>query len=420
MHILLVLPNQLFEQKYFPKQITHVYVHEHSHYFNDYKYNKKKLMLHKASISYYKDYISNKYKLLSEMPKEYVMFASANKHNLKPVKVLDNPNFLLTKKDYDAYQKKTKSYKFYPFYMHFKKQLNILPNEKSYDKQNRGKLSKDVERPKQPSNKADGKWIKGAISEVNKTYKSNPGTTEDFIFPVTHKTAKRWLKHFINHKLSNFGKYQDAIDSNDPLLFHSLLAPAMNIGLLNPKDIITAILKKKSKVAMNNIEGFIRQLFWREYQLYCYIYVDFDVSYFNNKKKLTKDWYYGTLGVYPVDDAIKRAFDTGYLHHIERLMVIGNYMNLMGINEKECYRWFMEFSCDSYEWVMHQNVLDMVFFVTGGKTTRRPYVSSSNYIKKMSNYKKGDWEEKWDELYENFKTKQNNKLQKFRYFFRGL
>ena len=117
---------------------------------------------------------------------------------------------------------------------------------------------------------------------------------------------------------------------------------------------------------MNSLEGFIRQLFWREYQKYCYTYYNFNKNYFGNKKKLTKAWYNGTLGVEPIDDCIKKGFDTGYLHHIERLMVMGNYMNLYGLHPDEGFKWFMEFSIDSYEWVMHQNVYDMVFFVSGG------------------------------------------------------
>ena len=96
-------------------------------------------------------------------------------------------------------------------------------------------------------------------------------------------------------------------------------------------------------------------------------------------------------------------------------MVIGNFMNLYGIKPKEGFKWFMEFSIDSYEWVMFQNVLDMVFFVSGGKTMRKPYISSSNYILKMSYYKKGDWSKKWDEMFHNFIKKNKLKMKKFTY-----
>jgi deoxyribodipyrimidine photolyase-related protein len=117
-----------------------------------------------------------------------------------------------------------------------------------------------------------------------------------------------------------------------------------------------------------------------------------------------------------IDRAIKQGFDTGYLHHISRLMVMGNFMNISQIDPKEGFKWFMEFSCDSYEWVMCQNVYDMVFFVSGGATMRRPYISSSNYILKMSNYKKGEWCTKWDDLYHSFIETNKKELYKFRYF----
>ena len=97
------------------------------------------------------------------------------------------------------------------------------------------------------------------------------------------------------------------------------------------------------------------------------------------------------MGIKPIDDLIHKAFDTAYLHHIERLMFVGNFMNLSEINPQQGFKWFMEFSIDSYEWVMYQNVYDMVFFATEGMTMRKPYISSSNYVLKMSSYKKGEW-----------------------------
>ena len=161
-------------------------------------------------------------------------------------------------------------------------------------------------------------------------------------------------------------------------------------------------------------------MFWREYQVYTYKYETFSGNYFGNRKKLTKAWYDGTLGIEPIDDLIKDGFDTAYMHHIGRLMFVGNFMNLSGISPKEGFKWFMEFSIDSYEWVMHQNVLDMVFFVTGGSTMRKPYVTSSNYVLKMSSYKKGEWSETWNDLYNKFLKKNKKKLWKFRYHFPSL
>ena len=176
----------------------------------------------------------------------------------------------------------------------------------------------------------------------------------------------------------------------------------------------------KKSTPLNSFEGYLRQLFWREYQRYTYIYVNWNTNYFNNKGRLNSKWYNGELGIPPVDDLIKSGFETGYMHHIGRLMFVGNFMNLSGISPSEGVKWFIEFAIDSYEWVMQQNVREMVFFVTGGKTMRKPYISSSNYILKMSDYKKGDWSDKWDDLYNKFLKKNKKKLWKFRYSFPTL
>lgn len=428
----LILPNQLFDIKYLNKKNDYI-IWEHPHYLKSYKYNKKKLLLHRASMQYYYSYLKEKgfivqyidYKNTPKIDK-YCMFDPIDKIKLPKglQNIHDSPNFLLTKELMQNYRKKTDKFFFNAFYMWSKKQLNIIPNVKSQDQYNRDKLPKNIKIPKIASNKTDFKYIKSASTYINKNFKSNYGNIDNFIFPVTHKTAKSWLKHFIKNKFKNFGKYQDVISQKDNYLFHSLLSTSLNIGLLNPSDVISELLKNRKGIPINSLEGFIRQLFWREYQRYTYVYYNFtNKNYFGNKSKLTKAWYNGTIGIKPVDDCIIKGFESGYLHHIERLMIIGNYMNLSGINPKEGFKWFMEFSCDSYLWVMHQNVLDMVFFVSGGSTMRKPYISSSNYILKMSDYprtSKNEWSKKWDNKYHSFLKKHRKKMWKFRYYYRSL
>jgi len=281
-------------------------------------------------------------------------------------------------------------------------------------------MPKETIIPGVPSNLSDKKYINEASKYVNINFKNNYGTTDDFMFPISHKTANNWLKNFIDKKFKSFGDYQDYINQENDFMFHSLLSTSINIGLINPTEIIDKIKKIKG-IPMNSYEGYIRQLFWREYQRYCYKYFNFDnKNYFGNSKKLNKKWYKGETGIEPIDDCIIKAFKSGYLYHIERLMIMGNFMNLNQISPKEGFKWFMEFSCDSYEWVMKQNVLDMVFFCSGGKTMRRPYVSSSNYILKNSNYSKGEWYDEWDNLYQSFIKRNKTKLQKYRYYFKGI
>ena len=267
-------------------------------------------------------------------------------------------------------------------------------------------------------------YIAKSISFVKKNYKNNYGNTDNFIFSISHKEANSQLSSFCKNKLKDFGNYQDII-YEDNNLYHSLISSSLNIGLLNPIDVVKNILKYKDKYKINNIEGFIRQLFWREYQRYCYIYIDYNKyinkSFFGLKTSITKKFYEAKTNNVIIDKTIKKAFDTAYLHHIERLMIMGNYMMLSSIKPKDIFKWFMEFSIDSYEWVMYQNVYDMVCFITDGLTTRKPYISSSNYVIKMSNYKCKDIKkscDEWDLKYRNFLKKHKTKLYKYRYFFR--
>mgnify|MGYP001408526308 CR=1 FL=1 len=436
MNDFLILPNQLFDIKYLIKnKITNseykITLYEHPQYFTKYKFNKKKLILHYASMKYYKKYLKDnnfKVNLIKFNEKfnldKYEMFKSADNLNLKPNKEYYNPNFLLNKDLHDEYFKKTDKFIFNNFYIWSKKKLNILPNVKSTDKQNRKRMPKDIVIPGlKKIDKIDNDFIKNTMVDVDKDFTQNYGNTDNFIYPVTHKSAKSFLMDFIKNKFNNFGDYQDYIKKDESYMFHSILSSSINIGLINPIEIINEINKHKNKIPINSYEGYIRQLFWREYQLYCYNYIDYKLAlktpYFNYNNNLNKSWYDGTTGNEIVDDTIIKAFDTGYLHHIERLMVMGNYMNLREITPVDGLKWFIEFSIDSYEWVMYQNVYDMVFFVTT-KTMRKPYITSDNYLLKMSNYKKGNWSEEWKELYNKFLIKNKNKLWKYRYSFPTL
>ena len=425
----IILPHQLFHKKYLPKNIKKIILWEHPQYFTKYNFNKKKLILHRASMKHYYDYLKkNKYNIqyinFNKTPtyKKATLFDPIDKIKIPNTTLIESPNFLLTKENYSEYKKKKgDSYMFHWFYLWGKKIVDIIPNVKSKDKENRKRLPKDIDIPSMPKN-SNKKYIQSAIKYVNKHFKNNYGDTENFLFPISHTTAKKWLKDFIKKRFVNFGKYQDAIDKENDFLFHSYLSTSINIGLLNPLEIIDEIRKVKG-IPMNSYEGYIRQLFWREYQRYCYIYFDFsNKNYFGNKKKITKEWYDGTTEIDPIDDCIKKGFHQGYLNHIQRLMIVGNYMNLSGMKPMDGFKWFMEFSCDSYEWVMYQNVLDMAFCVTGarqnGGTMAKPYISSSNYIIKMSNYKKGEWSEKWDTLYHDFIKNNKKKLIPFKYYFR--
>ena len=434
--IFLILPTQLFEVKYLPGYVKKckIVIWEHPKYFTEFNFNKKKLLLHRASMKYYEDYLKSKGYTTQYInyhenftPVDFAMFDPVDKLKIRPSHMEESPNFLMTKLNYTQYREKTDKFFFNAFYMFGKSIVDIIPDVKSKDKENRKKMTKkeiaqlDIKNPS--LSKKDNYFISKSSKYVNENFKNNLGNTDKFMFPVTHKTAKKWLTDFIKNRFDKFGDYQDFINTENGFMYHSLLSTSINIGLLNPLDIIEVIKKYKSKIPINSFEGYIRQLFWREYQRYTYIYFysigqNIKFNYFGNRRRLNDKWYTGTTGIKPLDDSIKFGIQTGYLHHINRLMVVGNYMNLYGISPTQGFKWFMEFSCDSYDWVMCQNVYGMAFFSDGGKTMRRPYISSSNYILKMSNYSKGEWSETWDELYRDFIKNHKQQLKKYRYYIR--
>jgi deoxyribodipyrimidine photolyase-related protein len=434
---LLLFPNNIFEKSYLPDNIDTIYLIEDPIFFGfrekRLNFNKLKLILHVASMKFYQDYlIKNGYKVIyisysknnynKIKEKELTCFEIVDHLLLKRVKqhfqiinFIQNPNFLLSQAQLEKYNRKKPTHS--SFYIYVKNELSILKGEKTFDMENRKKIPVGTKVPPLPS-VIENKFVNEAIQYVNKKFPKNNGNTDNFIYPITFEDSKKWFHNFIQKRYPNFGEYQDAIVMNETFLFHSVISPMFNIGLLNPDYIVAELTKHRGK--MNNYEGFLRQVIgWREYQRYCYLYHYEEMknsNIFQNKNKLNKKWYDGTLGILPIDDTIKTAFKYGYLHHILRLMVMTNFMNLCEIHPDDVYKWFMEFSVDSYDWVMVQNVYSMGMWSDGGLTMRKPYISTDNYILNMSNYsKKNEWGEIWKSLYYNFLEKHEQILLKTPY-----
>ena len=196
------------------------------------------------------------------------------------------------------------------------------------------------------------------------------------------------------------------------------MSPLINSGLLDPKYILHESIEfyKKNNIPLNSSEGFIRQIIgWREFIRGVYICKGSEErtkNYWGFKRKIPKSFYNGTTGIDPIDDTIKKVNKSGYANHIERLMILGNFMVLCEFDPDEVYRWFMELFIDSYDWVMVPNVYGMSQFADGGLMSTKPYISSSNYIIKMSDYKKGDWSDIWDGLFWSFMDKQREFFKK--------
>jgi len=232
------------------------------------------------------------------------------------------------------------------------------------------------------------------------------GTVAAFCYPVTHADAAQWLDTFVEARLASFGDYEDAISQRDTFVFHGVLTPMLNIGLLTPQQIIDSVFAKSEPVSLNSLEGFIRQVIgWREFIRMVYLYAggrQRTTNSWNLTRPMPASFYAGTTGIVPVDQSIQRTLKYAYCHHIERLMVLGNFMLLCDIAPNDVYRWFMELFIDSYDWVMVPNVYGMSQHADGGLMTTKPYISGSSYVLKMSDYAKGDWCEVWDALYWRF------------------
>ena len=335
------------------------------------------------------------------------------KNNIK-INFLESPMFLNTRSDFKKYLSKVKKPFMATYYKQQRIEKNILMNgdkpigEKwSFDEENRKKIPDNFPIPSLP-NFTEDSVVKDVKKTVDDFFPNHPGDVSSYWLGSSRKDALKALDVFIKDKIINFGDYEDAVKKNAPFLLHSVLSPYLNVGLITPKEIIKKILDtgKNKKIPLNSLEGFIRQVIgWREFMRG--IYQNYDdklenTNFFNHQRKLTDDWYNGTTGIDPIDDAIKDVNKYGYAHHIIRLMHLSNVMTLSQLHPKEIYKWFMEMFVDSSDWVMSPNVFGMGTFSDGGIFSTKPYICGSNYIIKMSNYKKGNWSDIIDGLYWNF------------------
>jgi deoxyribodipyrimidine photolyase-related protein len=203
----------------------------------------------------------------------------------------------------------------------------------------------------------------------------------------------------------NFGAYQDAISIVDSTLFHSVLTPMLNTGLLTPGEVLDEVLGAQG-VPLNSLEGFVRQLIgWREFMRAAYVVkgrTQRTSNFWKHERPLPESFWSATTGIDPVDTVVRRVLQHAYAHHIERLMILGNFMQLCGFRPDDVYRWFMELFIDAYDWVMVPNVYGMGLYADGGMISTKPYVAGSNYVRKMSNFKPGAWCETWDGLFWSF------------------
>lgn len=303
------------------------------------------------------------------------------------------------------------------FYRWQRKRTGILMNDGqpeggkwNYDSDNQKPLPKGgVTIPALPPLTHDKNTL-AVIVLIEKLFATNPGDARAFWLPTDFKTSDAWLADFLHTKLSQFGVYEDASQPGEAFLFHSVLSPLINIGLLTPDVVIKSALTAhgSGQIPLNSIEGFVRQILgWREYMhgMYTVMPELMDANYFGFTKQLESWWYDPSFEQQPLPIPVKAVLRTvhqyGYNHHIERLMVLGNWFLLNEYDPKSVYTWFSSMYVDAYEWVMVPNVQGMSQYADGGVIATKPYISGGNYLQKM-----GGW---WPNL-EAAKNSDYNKL----------
>jgi deoxyribodipyrimidine photolyase-related protein len=395
----------------------------------------KKLLLHKASMAAY----SEKYKLeiiddffeidLTRVEEIVIcrLVDDVLEHRLRKyceqngiiLTELETPGFVTPSNWGKDFFKGPKKPFMKTFYEAQRKRMGILVDDQmnpvggrwSFDDENRKKFPTKEDPPEEPSvmQSEDEKEVirKSAVSLTDQGVKVF-GDYEDFIYPITHASAHRWLDEFLQKRFSLFGIYEDALTYRSKFLYHSLLTPMLNTGLLTPQEVVDRALEigQKNKLDINSLEGFIRQVIgWREYMALMYErhgrYLRMQ-NFWKFTDSMPLAIYQYKTGIPIVDDVLSKVRKDGYAHHIERLMVLGNFFLLLRIKPNDVFRWFSEMFVDAYDWVMVPNVYGMSQFSDGGLLVTKPYLSGSNYLRKMSDYKEGEWCEIWDALFWSF------------------
>jgi deoxyribodipyrimidine photolyase-related protein len=454
----LIFPHQLHDSHPAVMSGRRAFLAEDPLFFGDRKhslrFHKKKLVLHRASMKRYAAEILEKrgapcvYVEHREIPGPGDLFRHLEKAGVRKVHVAEPTDFLLEKRirmysakagievvwhstpnfltdlgTADAFFGKSRTYFMAKFYIFQRKRLGILMDigggpaggRWSFDAENRKRLPRDLAVPA-PKRFGENPFVREAVAHVGQCFPGNPGSVEGFSYPTNSSEAREAFEDFLVRRLEHFGPYEDSISETEGILFHSVLSPSLNAGLVNPDEILqrTLAFAREADTPLASLEGFLRQIIgWREFIRILYVregVMQRTSNFLENDRALTSAWYEGTLGLEPVDAVIRRVAGTGYAHHIERLMVLGNAMLLADIHPDEAYRWFMEMFVDAYDWAMVPNVYGMSQYADGGLMTTKPYFAGANYLLKMSDFKKGPWCETLTALYWRFVARRRDLL----------
>jgi deoxyribodipyrimidine photolyase-related protein len=350
--------------------------------------------------------------------------------------VVDSEHFFTSRNELGNFFEGKKIYLMESFYRAMRKKHNVMiENDKplkgqwNYDGENRKKLPKD-HKPTAPL--VFNNDVSEIYNEITKTDIKTIGNidSKNFVWPINRKQSLKLLDFFAEECLQLFGSYQDAMTPNEWSLYHSRISFSMNVKMISPKEVIDRAIeewqKRPNEIEFNQLEGFIRQIIgWREYMrgIYWNKMPEFaSMNFFNNQEKLPNWFWTGKTKMNCMKDAINQSLNYAYAHHIQRLMITGNFALLAGIHPDEVDAWYLGIYIDAFEWVEITNTRGMSQFADGGIVGTKPYVSSASYIDKMSHYcgscfykkalKTGEKACPFNSLYWNFYDRNEDKLGK--------
>lgn len=312
-------------------------------------------------------------------------------------RVFDTEHFLTTRDELKTFFG-NKQYRMEYFYRHLRKKYNILMSEDNtplggewnYDEKNRKRYDAKIKIKKR-------KWIEKPTNDLKKLFQNTPSMGEigeSIIWPISREESLIYLKEFISKYFEGFGPYQDAMTETDSFLFHSCLSFSLNTKQISPKEVIDEAIgfykKNADKISIATVEGFVRQILgWREFVrgIYWAEMPKYQTLNFLNQKEDLPGWMWtGNTKMNCMSHSLRQSLTLAYAHHIQRLMVIGNFMLLMGVDPNQVDEWYLGVYIDAFQWVELPNTRGMSQFADGGKLASKPYISSANYIDKMSDY----------------------------------
>ncbi|MBN8808152.1 MAG: cryptochrome/photolyase family protein [Sphingomonas sp.] len=315
-----------------------------------------------------------------------------------PVEIRPDARFLCSHREFAAWAGDRKQLRMEFFYREMRRKTGLLMDgdkpaggKWNFDKENRKPAKTDLFLPRPIAFRPDA-ITQEVIALVAARFPDNIGTLDGFDFAVTHADAMRQQRHFLAHALADFGTYQDAMVTDEPHLWHSILSPYINSGLLDPLDLCRKVdaLWRAGKVPLNSAEGFIRQIIgWREYVRGIYWLEGPDYverNFLRAHRPLPAFYWTGETDMFCLAQAIGQTLASAHAHHIQRLMVTGNFALLIGADPAAVHLWYLEVYADAYEWVELPNTLGMSQFGDGGLLGSKPYAASGAYIHRMSDY----------------------------------